>query len=79
MTRESYLSKLSLVDLNNISLYLKYGIISFPNLKIKKGRKEKLKKIKNINYNKNSYTDVLNCLLKLIDKQIKKSKKLMKK
>ena len=75
MTRESYLSKLSLVDLNNISLYLKYGIISFPNLKIKKGRKEKLKKIKNINYNKNSYTDVLNCLLKLIDKQIKKSKK----
>ena len=79
MTRESYLSKLSLVDLNNISLYLKYGIISFPNLKIKKGRKEKLKKIKNINYNKNSYTDVLNCLLKLIDKQIKKSKKVKEK
>ena len=79
MTRESYLSKLSLVDLNNISLYLKYGIISFPNLKIKKGRKEKLKKIKNINYNKNSYTDVLNCLLKLIDKQIKKSKKVNEK
>ena len=45
MTRESYLSKLSLVDLNNISLYLKYGIISFPNLKIKR-QKRKIKKDK---------------------------------
>jgi len=75
MTNESYLSKLSSLNLNNISLYLKYGIISFPNLKIKKGKKEKLKKIKDINFNKNSYTDVLSCLSKLIDKQIKKSKK----
>ena len=73
MTNESYLSKLSSLDFNNISLYLKYGIISFPNLKIKKGKKEKLKKIKDINFNKNSYTDVLSCLSKLIDKQIKKS------
>ena len=49
MTRKSYLSKLSLVDLNNISLYLKYGIISFK-FKDKKRQKRKIKKIKNINY-----------------------------
>ena len=67
--------KLSSVNLNNISLYLKYGIISFPNLSIKKEKKRKLNKIKNINFNKSTYNDIFNSLLNSIDKQIKKSKK----
>lgn len=67
--------KFSSINLNNLALYLKYGIISFPNLTIKKEKKKRLKKIKNINFKKNSYDDVYNCLVFLISKQIKRSKK----
>ena len=37
--------KFSSINLNNLALYLKYGIISFPNLTIKK-EKRKIKKNK---------------------------------
>ncbi len=68
--------KLSSVNLNNISLYLRYGIISFPNLNIKKKeKKKKIKVIKNVKLNKFSYHDVFICLLNIIEAQIKKSKK----
>ena len=68
--------KLSSINLKYISLYLRYGIISFPNFNIlKKEKKKKIKVIKNIKLNKSSYDDVFNCLLNLIDNQIKKSKK----
>ena len=67
--------KFSSLNYDNISLYLKYGIISFPGLKIKKEKSLKLTKIKGINFNQISYRDVLNSLLYSIDKQILKSKK----
>ncbi len=67
--------KFSSLNYDNISLYLRYGIISFPGLKIKKEKSLKLTKIKGINFNQISYTDVLNSILYSIDKQILKSKK----
>lgn len=67
--------KFSTINFNNLALYLKYGIISFPNLTIKKEKKAKLKKLNNIDFKKNSYNDVYNCLVYIINKQIKRSKK----
>ena len=32
--------KFSTINFNNLALYLKYGIISFPNLTIKKEKKQ---------------------------------------
>ena len=67
-------NKFSGVNFNIIALYLKYGIISFPNLNIKKGKRLILKKINNMKYAPNTYEDVLKCLKTIIDKRIKLSK-----